>query len=86
MTSERPAHTDREREESALRYIEENYRLVVETAPDAVISVDESGAILFANPATVRLFDYDPRELIGKPLLNLFVEPRLTPLRVEGRW
>jgi PAS domain S-box-containing protein len=75
MTSERrPAQTEREREESALRYSEENYRLVVETAPDAVISIDESGAILFANPATVRLFDYDPRELIGKPLTVLMPE------------
>ena len=75
MTSERqPAQTDREREESALRYSEENYRLVVETAPDAVISIDESGAILFANPATVRIFDYDPRELIGKPLTVLMPE------------
>jgi PAS domain S-box-containing protein len=75
MTSERRlAQTDREREESALRYSEENYRLVVETAPDAVISIDESGAILFANPATVRLFDYDPRELIGKPLTVLMPE------------
>ncbi|MGA7293342.1 MAG: PAS domain-containing protein, partial [Terriglobales bacterium] len=60
--------TERKREESALRYSEENYRLVVETAPDAVISIDENGAILFANPATVRVFGYDPTELIGKPL------------------
>jgi PAS domain S-box-containing protein len=75
MTAERqPAQTDREREESALRYSEENYRLVVETAPDAVISIDEGGAILFANPATVRIFDYDPRELIGKPLTVLMPE------------
>jgi PAS domain S-box-containing protein len=75
MTAERqPAQTDREREESALRYSEENYRLVVETAPDAVISIDERGAILFANPATVRIFGYDPTELIGKPLTVLMPE------------
>jgi PAS domain S-box-containing protein len=66
--------TDRKREESALRYSEENYRLVVETAPDAVISIDESGAILFANPATARIFGYDPTELIGKPLTILMPE------------
>ena len=65
---------DHEREESALRYSEENYRLVVETAPDAVISIDERGAILFANPATVRIFGYDPAELIGKPLTVLMPE------------
>src|SRR5579863_2678403 len=75
MTSERqPAHIDREREELALRYSEENYRLVVETAPDAVISIDESGAILFANPASERIFGYDPAELIGKPLTVLMPE------------
>jgi PAS domain S-box-containing protein len=66
--------TDRKREEFALRYSEENYRLVVETAPDAVISIDERGAILFANPATVRIFGYDPSELIGKPLTILMPE------------
>ena len=65
---------DSKREESALRYSEENYRLVVETAPDAVISIDERGAILFANPATVRIFGYDPAELIGKPLTVLMPE------------
>ncbi|MGA7366091.1 MAG: PAS domain S-box protein [Candidatus Sulfotelmatobacter sp.] len=66
--------TDRKREESALRYSEENHRLVVETAPDAVISIDERGAILFANPAIVRIFGYDPTELIGKPLTVLMPE------------
>jgi PAS domain S-box-containing protein len=66
--------TDRRREEFALRYSEENYRLVVETAPDAVISIDETGVILFANPATVRIFGYDPTELIGKPLTVLMPE------------
>src|SRR5579862_1728490 len=65
---------DREREESALRYSEENYRLVVETAPDAVISIDERGTILFANPATARIFGHDPTELIGKPLTTLMPE------------
>src|SRR5579871_4891161 len=65
---------DNKREESALRYSEQNYRLVVETAPDAVISIDERGAILFANPATMRIFGYDPTELIGKPLTTLMPE------------
>ncbi|MGA7219280.1 MAG: PAS domain S-box protein [Candidatus Sulfotelmatobacter sp.] len=75
MTSKKqPAQTERKREESALRYSEENYRLVVETAPDAVISIDELGAILFANPATTRIFGYYPAELIGKPLTVLMPE------------
>src|SRR5690348_15876273 len=66
--------TQRKQEESARRYSEERYRVVVETANDAVVSADESGAIQFANPATTRVFGYDPAELIGQPLTVLMPE------------
>jgi PAS domain S-box-containing protein len=66
--------TERKREVSARQYIEESYRLVVETASDAVVSMDETGAIRFANPSTMRIFGYDPTELIGKPLTMLMPE------------
>src|SRR5215470_4840996 len=66
--------TERKREESARRYSEERYRVVVEAASDAVISMDENGAILLANAATLRIFGYDPVELIGKPLTVLMPE------------
>src|SRR6201987_5937436 len=66
--------TQRKEEESAHRYTEEKYRLVVETASDAVISLDETSTILLANPATTRVFGYTPEELIGKPLTLLMPE------------
>ena len=66
--------TERKREEAARRYIEESHRLIVETASDAVISMDDTGAIRFANPASMRIFGYDPTELIGKPLTVLMPE------------
>jgi PAS domain S-box-containing protein len=66
--------TQRREEESAHRYTEEKYRLVVETASDAVISLDETSTILLANPATTRVFGYTPEELIGKPLTMLMPE------------
>jgi PAS domain S-box-containing protein len=66
--------TQRKQEESARRDSEERYRVVVETANDAVVSADERGAIQFANPATMRVFGYDPAELIGKPLTVLMPE------------
>jgi PAS domain S-box-containing protein len=47
---------------------------VVETASDAVVSFDDSGAIILANPAIKRIFGYDPDELIGKPLTALMSE------------
>jgi PAS domain S-box-containing protein len=66
--------TERKREESAHRYIEESHRLIVETASDCVVSMDETGAIRFANPSTMKIFGYDPTELIGKPLTELMPE------------
>ncbi|MGC2015893.1 MAG: PAS domain S-box protein [Candidatus Acidiferrales bacterium] len=66
--------TERKREEAARRYIEESHRLVLETSSDAVVTMDENGAIRFANPATMRIFGYDPTELIGKPLTVLMPE------------
>ena len=66
--------TERKKEESARRYSEERHRVVVETANDAVISTDESGAILFANPAVKKVFGYEPAELLGKPLTVLMPE------------
>jgi PAS domain S-box-containing protein len=63
--------TERIKQESARRFSEERHRLVMESASDAVVSVDESGIIQFANPATDRIFGYEPEELIGKPLTIL---------------
>jgi len=65
---------DRKLAEEELRRSEERYRVIVEAATDAVISMDEDGAILFANRATTGIFGYDPSELIGKPLTTLIPE------------
>ena len=62
---------DRKRTEDELKRSVARYRLVVETASDAVVSIDASGVIILANPATQRVFGYDPEELIGKPLTVL---------------
>ena len=62
---------DSKRAAGELRRSEARYRVVVETASDAVISIDEAGAIILANPATKNIFGYDPEELIGKPLTIL---------------
>jgi PAS domain S-box-containing protein len=53
---------------------EESHRVVVETASDAVISMDENGFILLTNPATSRIFGYEPIELVGKSLTMLMPE------------
>ena len=66
--------TERKREEMARRYIEESHRLIVETASDVVVTMDETGAIRSANPSTAKIFGYESAELIGKPLTVLMPE------------
>jgi PAS domain S-box-containing protein len=58
----------------ALQQSEARYRLLIETANDAVISADETGIITFANPSTMRIFGYTPDDLVGKPLTVLMPE------------
>jgi PAS domain S-box-containing protein len=65
---------DRTRAEEALRSSETRHRLIVEMASDAIVSIGESGDILFANPATTRTFGYESSELIGQPLTILMPE------------
>src|SRR6267142_4417826 len=65
---------DRKLEESARRYSEETYRVVVEAASDAIVSIDDGGTIRFANPATERIFGYKSSDLIGKSLTVLMPE------------
>jgi PAS domain S-box-containing protein len=57
-----------------LQQSEERYRLLIETASDAVVSADESGTITFANPSATRIFGYAPDDLIGKSLTVLIPE------------
>jgi len=52
----------------ALLESEHRYRMLWETAPDAVVLMDREGTIHFANPAVRDVFGYVPEEIIGKPL------------------
>ena len=65
---------ERKHVEEDLRSSEERHRIIVEAAQDAVVSMDESGDILFANPATMRIFGYAPVEIVGKPVTILMPE------------
>jgi PAS domain S-box-containing protein len=52
----------------ALLESEHRYRMLWETAPDAVVLMDSQGTVHFANPAVRDVFGYIPDELIGKPI------------------
>jgi PAS domain S-box-containing protein len=65
---------DLKRAEDAHRQIEEQHRIVVETATDAVVGIDEDSQILFVNPATTLIFGYESSELVGQSLTMLMPE------------
>lgn len=66
--------TEQQLAEQALRESEARYRVVAETASDAIITIDEASRILFANPAAETIFGYRVDELIGSSLTRLMPE------------
>ncbi len=63
--------TDRRRAEQALRESEIRYRVVAETATDAIITINAESKILFVNAAAARIFGYGRSELLGNELTML---------------
>jgi PAS domain S-box-containing protein len=56
------------RERNHLRDSEEGYRILTESARDAVIVIDEQGEILYVNPVAEKIFGTGARQLLGKNL------------------
>lgn len=63
-----------ERTES-LRVSEERLRAIVETAADAIITIDARGVMVSVNPAGERLFGYSAGEMIGQNVKMLMPSP-----------
>src|ERR1700752_5014264 len=63
--------TERKQAEEAMRESEERYRVVAETASDAIITIDQKSVILFANPAAEKIFGYSVAEMVGGELTML---------------
>ena len=57
-----------------LRRSEERYRVVAETASDAIFVIDEDSHILFVNDAAENIFGYAGDELLGERLTMLMPE------------
>jgi PAS domain S-box-containing protein len=61
--------------ESALQDSEERLRAILETAVEAIITIDERGIIESMNPAAERMFGWKRSELLGKNVSMLMPAP-----------
>jgi PAS domain S-box-containing protein len=61
----------RRRADQMRRESDQRFRVLAETAVDAIITIDEQSVVLYANPAVERIFGYTPTQLIGGSLTRL---------------
>src|SRR5581483_8152865 len=69
--------TDRKRAEDALRRSEARKAAVLESALDAIISVDQQGKVIEWNPAAEKIFGYSRELALGRDMSEL-IEARST--------
>jgi two-component system CheB/CheR fusion protein len=69
---------ERRRAEEALRDREARLAAIVDTAVDAIITIDDRGLIESVNPATGRLFGYAREEMLGRNVNMLMPQPYLS--------
>ena len=69
----------------ALAESERRYRLLYETAADAIVLTDTAGRILFANPAVRAIFGYTQEEVLGHEFAFLLPEALHAQVEEWGR-
>ncbi len=62
---------ERQQTEDILRESEERYRMVTESASDAILTIDQAQTIIFANAAAEKIFGYKVDEMLGNRLFKL---------------
>ena len=64
---------ERKRVEAALRESERKFRAISDSAQDAIVMIDDHGAVTFWNTAAERTFGYSAAEMLGKNVHSLLI-------------
>ncbi|MGZ5672820.1 MAG: sensor histidine kinase, partial [Burkholderiales bacterium] len=67
--------TDRKRAEAKVAELNDRFRALLETAPDAMVLVGDDGRMMLVNAQTEKLFGYARAELLGNTV-EMLVPPR----------
>ena len=70
--------------DSAIRDSEQRTRQIIDTALDAVISIDADGVIINWNPQAAEIFGWSTDDAIGRPLHELIIPPRYRDAHLRG--
>jgi PAS domain S-box-containing protein len=76
--------TDRKLAEQRLAASEARLRTILDTAGDAIVSVDDAGRVVEFNRAAEHIFGYAREEVIGRQMAPLLVPPHLRPAHAAG--
>ncbi|GAC1630243.1 MAG: hypothetical protein NVS9B14_00590 [Candidatus Acidiferrum sp.] len=76
--------TERKKAEDALRAGEEYTRSVIETALDAVVTIDGVGVITGWNPQAETTFGWKHEEVLGRPLAGIIIPERYRAAHQHG--
>ncbi|MCS6291671.1 MAG: PAS domain S-box protein, partial [Nitrospira sp.] len=76
--------TERKQAEVTLRESEARTRSILETALDAVVSINDSGLIIGWNPQAEILFGYSAHDVLGRPLDETIIPARYRQAHTHG--
>ncbi len=75
---------ERKQAETALRASEERYRLIVDTALDAVMAIDADGRITHWNAQAEQIFGWPRQEALGQRLADTIIPPQYRDAHRRG--
>jgi len=75
---------ERKRIENALRASQQRMRAVIESAPNALVTMSEDGRIADWNPMAEQIFGRTREEVIGRPLDEVIIPPKFRQAHRAG--